>query len=171
MNPKRGIALLVTVIFMSVMLAFGLSLASLAYKQSVLSSIAVQSELAFYAADSGLECLLYADQRVGLFNFNDYSGSDPPVASVLVSQVADVCRGSVVPGSPSASISSSRLMVKGTIALDEAGRCVDIEIDKYAAPLGEGHKAFLFATGYNVPCSAIQSSGARIVVRGLSQRY
>ena len=49
-NKKRGIALLVTLIFMSVMLAFGLTLASLAYKQAVLASNATKSQQAFFAA-------------------------------------------------------------------------------------------------------------------------
>src|SRR3989344_5641097 len=60
----RGFALLVAVIFMSVMLSFGLSLGSLAYKQTVLTASAIESQYAFYVADSALECALLADKDV-----------------------------------------------------------------------------------------------------------
>ena len=53
-KTQRGFALLIAIIFMSVMLSFGLALGSLAYKQQVLASSAIQSQYAFYAADSAL---------------------------------------------------------------------------------------------------------------------
>ena len=62
-QPQRGFALLVAVVFMSVMLSFGLALGSLSYKQQVLAGASVQSQYAFYAADAGLECALYEDQK------------------------------------------------------------------------------------------------------------
>ncbi len=66
---------------MSVMLAFGLALGSLSYKQQVLASSAVESQYAFYAADAGLECGLYADQQQNLFA---YPQSNPPAAPTAV---------------------------------------------------------------------------------------
>ena len=78
---KKGIALLVTVIFMSVMLAFGVTLASLAYKQSVLASTASLSQVAFFAADAALECALYADQRQGPSIYPPYTTPSQAVAA------------------------------------------------------------------------------------------
>src|SRR3989344_813921 len=90
---KRGIALLVTVIFMSAMLAFGLALSSLAYKQSVLASTAIQSQVAFFAADGALEGTLYADQQRGAYFYSDYSETNLPDAGTLAQYAADACDG------------------------------------------------------------------------------
>src|SRR3990167_3135616 len=68
-RAEAGFTLLIAVIFMSVMLAFGLALGSLSYKQQVLASDAIQSQYAFYVADAALECALYADQQQGIFAY------------------------------------------------------------------------------------------------------
>ena len=96
---KKGIALLVTVIFMSVMLAFGVTLASLAYKQSVLASTAAQSQTAFFAADAALECALYADQRQGAYIYATYSANlTQSQVDTLASYAATACDGVVYGG-------------------------------------------------------------------------
>jgi hypothetical protein len=77
-NTKRGFVLLVAVIFMSVMLSFGLALSSLSYKQQVLTSSAIESQYAFYAGDSGLECALYSDQKSNNFDYTTHDSSTPP---------------------------------------------------------------------------------------------
>jgi hypothetical protein len=51
-----------------VALVVGLSLADVAYKQVVLSSTAKNSQVAFYRADSAMECVLYWDQKFARFN-------------------------------------------------------------------------------------------------------
>src|SRR5580658_7382511 len=80
-QTQRGFALLIAVIFMSVMLSFGLALGALAYKQEVLASSAVESQYAFYAADAGLECALYADQVQNLFAYPATDPHSPPTAT------------------------------------------------------------------------------------------
>lgn len=61
--PQRGFALIVAVIFSSVVLAVGLALLDITYKQILLSGTAKNSQYAFYNADSALECALYWDQQ------------------------------------------------------------------------------------------------------------
>lgn len=51
---------MIAVIFTAVMLAIGVSLASIGYKQVTLSSTVAASQKAFYAADTALECVLSA---------------------------------------------------------------------------------------------------------------
>ena len=77
-TAPRGFTLLIAVILSSVVLSVGLALLNVAYKQLLLSSSAKQSQYAFYAADSALECALYYDQHFDLFNLNPYEmkGSD-----------------------------------------------------------------------------------------------
>lgn len=171
-DGKKGIVLLVTVIFMSVMLAFGLALASLAYKQSVLSSGATQSLSAFYAADAALECTLYADQRLGAFLHSSFTGN--PNAAVLMNHIAVACDGDVINDGtsvPTATWNATRLMVYGRISFNNGKGCADITIFKHTTPQSDGHLAYLFSTGYNVGCGAISTAGARVVVRGISLKY
>jgi len=68
-NPQRGFTLLIAVILASVATAVGLSLSSLAFKSIRLSDTAQSSSSAFYAADTGLECALYADQQQNIFDY------------------------------------------------------------------------------------------------------
>ena len=72
---QRGFTLLIAVILASVALAIGLALLDIAYKQVVLASAAKQSQTAFYAADSVMECALYYDQQRNLFAYSASSGS------------------------------------------------------------------------------------------------
>lgn len=72
----RGFTLLIAVILTSVLLAIGLALLDVAYKQVVLASTVKQSETAFYSADAALECALYWDQKRGAFSYST------PLASI-----------------------------------------------------------------------------------------
>ncbi len=74
-TKESGIALFVAVIFASVVLLIGLTMASFGYKQVILSSLAVASQKAYYAADSAMECALYADQQQSAFAPNISVGS------------------------------------------------------------------------------------------------
>jgi hypothetical protein len=65
MNNKRkkqeGITLLVTLLLMGVLLGVSASLLNITLKQFQLSGIGYSSELAFQAANAGMECALYRD--------------------------------------------------------------------------------------------------------------
>ena len=60
---KRGYALMLSIVVSSVVLAIGLSLLNIVRKELILSSIGRESQFAFYAADSGIECAFYWDIR------------------------------------------------------------------------------------------------------------
>jgi Tfp pilus assembly protein PilX len=85
-NPQRGFTLLIAIILSTVALVVGLALADVAYKQVVLSSTARNSQVAFYRADSAMECALYYDQQFAAFSvgstFNQATmscGGTPPI--------------------------------------------------------------------------------------------
>jgi len=65
---------MIAVVMTSVILSVGLALLDIAYKQVVLSSVARQSQVAFYAADSAMECALFWDQKMNVFRW-DFPGS------------------------------------------------------------------------------------------------
>ena len=158
-GKKQGFALLVAVIFMSVMLTFGVTLGSLAYKQQVLASTAVESQYAFYAADAALECALYADQQQNLFAYPPNSPSSAP---------AMTCDGSA-PMSATFTYTASRLVVFNRVSLDSGTRCADVTV--YKPPVSSG-TTYLFSQGYNVSCATVANPvGARFVSRGLNAHY
>lgn len=66
-TPQRGFTLLIAVVLAAVVLAIGMALLDIAYKQVSLASTAKNSQFAFYAADAALECALYYDQKLAHF--------------------------------------------------------------------------------------------------------
>lgn len=65
-KEEKGYAILFAVVVVSIISVLGIGLANTAYKELVLSSLANDSQTAFYQSDMGAECALYADNVVGL---------------------------------------------------------------------------------------------------------
>lgn len=164
-QSHRGFALLIAVIFMSVMLTFGLALGSLAYKQEILASSALASQYAFYAADSALECTLYADQQQNIFAYAAHDASHPPS---LVG-----CGDATPTVQLSYSYTAAVLSVSERISLDGGKQCADVTAYKYASPQAPNNRTtYLFSQGYNVSCATVATpNGARFVSRGLEAHY
>lgn len=59
---KNGFALLLSLIITSILLIVGMGVSGVAFREIQLSSFGNQSEIAFYAAETGLECALYWDK-------------------------------------------------------------------------------------------------------------
>lgn len=57
-----GYAILFTVVIVGIISMITVGLSNSAYKQTILSSVAKDSTIAFYQADIGTECALYADK-------------------------------------------------------------------------------------------------------------
>jgi Tfp pilus assembly protein PilX len=60
-----GFAMLFTVLVISIILSIALGISDLTFKQTILSNLAKDSQLAFYQADSGVECGMYYDLHMG----------------------------------------------------------------------------------------------------------
>jgi hypothetical protein len=166
-GSTRGFALLIAVIFMSVMLTFGLTLAALGYKQQILASAAAQSQVAFYAADAALECALYAEQRAGAISYNANPNSPVPTFK---------CDGSDpyrTPNSPKRTYSGSGLTAKQILtyrfSLDSGKHCADVTI-YWPAPTAS-QSFYTFAQGYDTSCPKVGTpDGTRFASRGLDVR-
>ncbi|MBX4181433.1 hypothetical protein KW807_01040 [Candidatus Parcubacteria bacterium] len=61
LQRNRGITIFIAMVITGTLLLIATSLVNLALKQSAISTSGRDSQLAFYAADSGLECALYWD--------------------------------------------------------------------------------------------------------------
>lgn len=63
MMYKKGFTIFVAVVVSGLLLLVVLSISNIALKETILSGAGRESELAFYAADSGVECALFWDWR------------------------------------------------------------------------------------------------------------
>lgn len=66
-SKKIGMALLIAVIATSALLLASIVISDIAFKQQIISYSWRESKIAFYAADSGIECALYYDLQVDDF--------------------------------------------------------------------------------------------------------
>jgi hypothetical protein len=147
---------------MSVMLSFGLALGSISYKQEVLASSAIESQYAFYAADAGLECALFADQVNDAFDYNSHTVTPPSLMTCDNTQATRV-----VPYT----FNATQLIDVQEFSLDSGRQCADITVYK-PNPSAASPQTYIFSQGYDVPCSVVATpAGARIVARGENITY
>lgn len=76
LRRTKGIALLMTMMVLSVVLAVTLAIVELSLKQLALSVDAKDSEIAFHAANAGLECVRYA-RRTASSSFENGANNAP----------------------------------------------------------------------------------------------
>lgn len=67
MMQPRAFTLLMSVLIASILLALGYEIYNLAIKEVALSSSGRESQFAFFAADTGVECALWADAQLDAF--------------------------------------------------------------------------------------------------------
>jgi Tfp pilus assembly protein PilE len=152
--PQRGFTLLIAVILSSVVLAIGLALLDISYKQLVLASVAKNSQYAFYAADSALECALYYDQQLGSFAYD----VPPQVSPVSLPSISCAGQNSIsVTQTSNAATSTATFSVPCS-----GGNSAIVQVQK-----GSGGFTAVYAYGYSV-CSP---SDPRRVERGLKVFY
>lgn len=171
-QSQRGFALLIAVIFMAVMLAFSLTLTALAYKQTILASSATDSQIAFYAADAGLECLLLSDQRTDLSNSNfDYATRYAAGAKTTPDAIRCNGEDATILGPTKWGQSASGIAYfTQTQRLSLGKYCADVTIFKYEQPDARDNVAYLFSQGYSVPCANV-TDATRFAARGLQAHY
>jgi hypothetical protein len=67
-EAHRGFTLLYSVLIASILLSIGLAIFNITLKEFTLSSLGRESQFAFYAADTGIECALYWDTKNNAFD-------------------------------------------------------------------------------------------------------
>lgn len=72
---SAGFALLFAILASTVLLSVAVAIWSIALREVVLSSFGRESQIAFYAADTGAECALYWDTRSNAFSTSTLSTS------------------------------------------------------------------------------------------------
>ncbi len=152
-TKESGIALFIAIIFASVVLLVGLTMASFGYKQVILSSSAVATQKAYYAADSAMECALYSDQQKAIFG-NSISGT------IFCAGANDGFIRTTIPGYYKYTINKIK-----NISSDV---CANVIVYKEKA---SPYTTYIFSTGfYNVGQSSC-SVNTHTTVKGVSIQY
>jgi hypothetical protein len=74
-GKQSGFTILVAVITAGILLIIAMTIGGIALKEQILSTANKDSQIAFYAADTGMECAMYWDQKKGAFT-KKADGSD-----------------------------------------------------------------------------------------------
>lgn len=147
-NQKRGFTLLLSVLVASLMLILAGSMFNLVRKEIILSSLGRDSQYAFYAADSALECALYWDFQQQAFS---YPSGGPVV----------VCHGVTV-----GAVSYQGLEIPMELQFDGDGYCQKIKVTKHASY----PRTTIEARGYNTTCANL-SNNLRSLERAVAVNY
>lgn len=194
---QDGITLLVTLLLMGVLLGVSSSLLNVTLKQYQLSGIAVTSEIAFQAANAGMECALYNDFPVSPAESVFAVPSDgseqliQPQISCMGATVAseDDSNGSFIDPDPSNGLAVSGgeqqfeiewgnnpevCTIVSVYKFSDATNPVDVEVDGVpmrATQCPAGSVCTVVQSrGYNVPCGEV-TSATRVVEREYTQVY
>lgn len=135
---EKGAVLLIAILVSSVALAVGFGVYNRTYKELLFASFWKQTQIAFSAADAGLECALYWELHPGAGGLNSAS-----------------CFGPTIPDWDPLATGNFYLNVP-------SGGCVNINIFLNAGATTTE------ARGYNVSCDEVSlGTNPRIVERGL----
>lgn len=146
---KRGFTLLLAVLISGILLALGFALFNIASKELILSSAARDSQFAFYAADSGIECALYWDAKYEVF-----ATSTTPVPDEITCAsgtlaplgpgggTVPLTRTAVTPGDLDYTYTTTFSFSLGSNLVDP---CVDVVVIKKSYPT----RTSIRADGYN----------------------
>jgi len=177
---QRGFTLLIAVLTASVVIAIGLALLGVTQKQVQLAGITIQSEIAFQAANAGLECTRYHD--VSSSNGDSFDVPGDGSAGALASPI---CFGGT-PTSVSGTAESGSAQVY-TWTWQENSACSSVSIYKFydendPTPVeinGVSYResdcpagvecTVVRARGYNQSCSQLTTEGT--VERELTAIY
>jgi hypothetical protein len=185
LKNKNGFALIFSLFVTVLLLAVVASISFIAIKQVTLSSTGRESQYAFYAANSGVECALYwdfqglqvGDDLFAVFGTIDGGGNlIAPISSTLDPSYFVNCAGInlnedgagwVISNATNSYITNFQF----EIVADTRTSCIKVDVQKTKNNSTGLVDTIISSRGYNVSCSNISSSNNRIVERGLRMVY
>ena len=135
-QSERGFALLLGSITGSMLLIVGLAIFNISIKEVLLSSAARESQLAFYAADTGIECALNWD-----FNYDDGVSLTGTVFATSTDMHSIPTSANCVGQDLTLiwdSIEESALEATTTFKLIVGTGCVNVQVTKFASVPASG---------------------------------
>ena len=153
-RAQRGFTLLLAALVASIVLALGTSIFQLAQKELTLSSIGRDSQYAFYAADTGVECALYWDTR-----FQTFPTTTPAVKNINCDN-------------QSITTASEGLgnTITSTFRFEPNGFCVDVTVEKTRTPSQNTIHTSIRANGYSAHCNSL-TTYPRLLQRSVELNY
>ena len=190
LNVRAGFTLFVSMIVASLLLAVGFSIGNIILKQLLLSGSGKDSQVAFYAADSGVECAQFWDTKDAMGE--SLVGEGPFASSTKIDDTTIKC-GSSATTSPSKLSSVGDDNATSTLIIDYSDipgekyqACAQVQIEKGFALVDVGGSSpenlpftKITSRGYNsgyVAASGINpahcdTTNPRTVERGLFVQY
>jgi len=163
-NLVSGFTILFAVLVSSIVLALGLGIVAITMKEVQLSGAGRDSQLAFYAADSGAECAFYWDLKGENFATSSVGG----VGLALNNLSSMTCAGgeSLNQGKPSGVGGVTEGVYDNPDGLDATKNatttfwiymangdpskpCAQVQVGKHAASVGEQIKTVIDSRGYS----------------------
>lgn len=168
-SKKKGFAMLFAVLVSSVLISIGISIFNITIKELSLSSSGRESQFAFYAADTGMECALYWDFKANtpsiMFAYSTSTESEGQWRNDLVAAEDPNCVASetgYLAGqfntpdltTPGVSITTFQLEIPNTNASVNAPYCTKVTVRK-DQNVALGQQTTIESRGYNAGCSDV----------------
>lgn len=164
-NRNRGFTLMLAALVSAIVLALGSSIYSIARKQVTLSAIGRDSQFAFYAADTIIECVLYHDVRFAAFATSSAPAPSTPVTCDGVELTKTVLSADST--SAVTRVGQNTIFTEDEDGNPQNGNCVEVIVTKDDTAT---YPTVLHADGYSSPCDTISNS-QRTLQRSIEIRY
>jgi len=171
---KKGFTLLFAVLVSTLVLSVGASIISMALKQIILSGISRDSQFAFYAANTGIECAIYSDLNSGITFATSSSSNTSDPDSVDCANQTDV-EVNVTSDDGDSAVSEFTLNFSDVGDNDQVDGvnleyCVTVSVTKYQQDTVGGQIRIatnILSRGYNT----CDTNNPRRIERGLEMSY
>lgn len=168
---EQGIALLFTVLLTSMLLVVAIGISNIVFKELIFSAEARDSDKAFFAADTGIECALYLDK-----SGPDYASGifiDPSTAVVTGGRS---CSGRTYEAGTSSMTGPTGTTENFQFIIPVGTQCAQVIVDKDYVLAGVSYTRFQ-SIGYNVSAPTTGTScivgtpNVRVVSRAIEVKY
>ena len=157
-KENRGFALLYAILISSMLLAIGLGVANVSFKEAKFSTSAKDTNDAFFAADTGAECALFYDRVNPTSNAFDITPINPIT-----------CAGNTITVTPSGSPATFWIFTVPLLGNASKG-CAKVTVDKTTAVTEVISKGYNVGSG-GTPPNATCTQSANSVEREIDLTY
>ncbi|MEK7162484.1 MAG: pilus assembly PilX N-terminal domain-containing protein [Patescibacteria group bacterium] len=153
MKNSRGITLLLSVLIISIVLAVSLGVANIITTEIFLSNAGRQSQIAFYAADAGVECAAYWDTLHAGLSRSAFATSTPSPNTISCGGQNFSVGGwaSCTPASCTTANDKKQGLSSFTLTFSN-GSCAKVSVTKrndFSDPFSPTIEAFIHSDGQN----------------------